>query len=634
MSDAPEYNTVAWGMLEGYPWWPVYVCDPTKLREKLHLLGSGHKAITKKAKAFPNDYRVVYYFQSHNFGLLKVKQLMRKWNCEDHEKFTSGWPKVHFKKKDNQTAEDLAIALTEAEDFLSQDESIRIPPGFVPSDLDPTLEPPPTPPPEEGEDDDDEADEDDDVPEDMDNDDDDGDVSDDDEKPIKPKKSKAEKKKKKKSTKEKSKEEKSTKEKSSKEKSTKRKSENKEEVSTKSSEKALKKRKSSEAKESKLSKRSSDSDVKEEKDVKKKKVASSIDEKNVNAAENSPKEDPDKDSKEPLDLKIEHASSDSENAALKKRLEVEIRLVLSTGNLETLTTRKVRKLLSEKLNMDLKDHKDTIKEVVNRIIAGLDPVAPVTLEADVSTLLEKVKTASGADVKIHLETLFTVADKLNADQISSISNLIGDLRSNEDSRVVELSKSLFDRWKLQEPSPDVEIVTSDAILALKAKLEDESTPNDDMLICLKQLSSAPMTLELIKQTKITIVVASLRQHVNDKVSTAAKDLRNKWKRDFAPTEATVNAPSGLGFMSKLETIRRVLEKDSGDDESLQSAQTVELKALKEMNLTTQQILDSQIGIVVSKLRKSKNMDLAGLANSLKNKWKEQANRGGSKVKST
>lgn len=37
--DAPP-NSVGWHILEGYPWWPVYICDATKLRPNLHLLGT------------------------------------------------------------------------------------------------------------------------------------------------------------------------------------------------------------------------------------------------------------------------------------------------------------------------------------------------------------------------------------------------------------------------------------------------------------------------------------------------------------------------------------------------------------------------------------------------------------------
>lgn len=38
-------NCVGWNILEGYPWWPVFICDPTKLRPNLHLLGTHAVAV-------------------------------------------------------------------------------------------------------------------------------------------------------------------------------------------------------------------------------------------------------------------------------------------------------------------------------------------------------------------------------------------------------------------------------------------------------------------------------------------------------------------------------------------------------------------------------------------------------------
>jgi hypothetical protein len=87
-----EPNTVGWHILEGYPWWPVFVCDQFKLRENLHFLGTsgnaidrfllpscgsfytrtgnGHKRVLKKAKDFPKDYAVAYFFGSHDLYVM------------------------------------------------------------------------------------------------------------------------------------------------------------------------------------------------------------------------------------------------------------------------------------------------------------------------------------------------------------------------------------------------------------------------------------------------------------------------------------------------------------------------------------------------------------------------------------
>lgn len=93
-------NSVGWHILEGYPWWPVFICDAFKLRTNLHQLGaflalfvhmyasltvrlthslslsyhacvptcegSGHRQVQRKAREYPNDYALVYFFGTHN----------------------------------------------------------------------------------------------------------------------------------------------------------------------------------------------------------------------------------------------------------------------------------------------------------------------------------------------------------------------------------------------------------------------------------------------------------------------------------------------------------------------------------------------------------------------------------------
>lgn len=53
-------------MLEGYPWWPVYICDPSTLREDLYRLGTKHKNLQRKARNFRDDFRLVYYLGSYD----------------------------------------------------------------------------------------------------------------------------------------------------------------------------------------------------------------------------------------------------------------------------------------------------------------------------------------------------------------------------------------------------------------------------------------------------------------------------------------------------------------------------------------------------------------------------------------
>ncbi|ETV66485.1 hypothetical protein, variant 1 [Aphanomyces astaci] len=543
----PEYDTVGWGIITGSPWWPMYVCDPNKLRPKLHRMGGEHATVLKKAKNFPNDYRVVYWFGEPSFSLMR-KGTMKAWNGEEHASLVEGHPKGPFtgskKQAPSTTIERLQIAIQEAEDFLSQDENMRLLPNMVPSDMNPSM---PTPPPDDDSEDE-AADDDDDDDGDVEKDDvdvaaaDGGDDDDDDEKPLKAKK--------------------------------------------KDSKEAKKSKKKKPSSKRKASKSSDDK-------AKKRKKKSSKDEK-------PPK--PPKVSEVDTSAPLSDVRGGADDA-LKVRIEHEIRQILLTGDMELLTTRKIRKHLTETLQMDLKDHKDTIKEVVHRIIAGMEiPAGTAAAAADKkeskeepgllpepSDVLRGIQNASGLDdLHQHVETLVTIASQLNEDQIASISARVIDWTTHKDSRISELAKSLVATWKLQLPSTS-SLLGLDEIEALKTTLEIEGTPIDVMLESLAALSKEPIALDLLKKTKIIVTVTQLRHHTNDRVASAAKDLRYQWKKYF--TEP----------MSKVDAIRRELEKHATDHE----AHVATLHALDAMQLSTQQLVDSQIGQVVSKLRKSK-----------------------------
>ncbi|CAK4091574.1 unnamed protein product [Aphanomyces euteiches] len=62
MDGISDYDTLAWGLPEGYPWWPVYIINPMKIRLQLHHVESDHAALVKKAKLFPDHFRAVFLF--------------------------------------------------------------------------------------------------------------------------------------------------------------------------------------------------------------------------------------------------------------------------------------------------------------------------------------------------------------------------------------------------------------------------------------------------------------------------------------------------------------------------------------------------------------------------------------------
>ncbi|KAH9105194.1 hypothetical protein LEN26_010091 [Aphanomyces euteiches] len=144
-TEAVEVDAVAWALLEGYPWWPVYVFDAKKVRLKFHLLGSRHAKITKKARQFPDQYRLIYFFGSHDMSIVKNKPMfIQKWLCTKHESFLGGFPKVYF-KRDKDLAGNLTMAYQEVVNYLARDAATRTLPLMVPSDTDPSLEPPSNP---------------------------------------------------------------------------------------------------------------------------------------------------------------------------------------------------------------------------------------------------------------------------------------------------------------------------------------------------------------------------------------------------------------------------------------------------------------------------------------------------------
>jgi hypothetical protein len=119
-----------------------------------------------------------------------------------------------------------------------------------------------------------------------------------------------------------------------------------------------------------------------------------------------------------VETKPVEAPGPATSVNMEQKLESEIRAVLQTGNLEELTTRKVRKLLEAKLEMDLKDHKDVIKDVVNRIIADMDDEETVEASQESahnkdpipsSSMLEAIENAhSTHDVKNAMASLIKV----------------------------------------------------------------------------------------------------------------------------------------------------------------------------------------------------------------------------------
>ncbi|KAI9918218.1 hypothetical protein PsorP6_012033 [Peronosclerospora sorghi] len=614
-------NSVGWYILEGYPWWPVYICDVFKLRPDLHLLGSGHKKILKKARDFPSDFTVVYYFGSHDFSLVGLKKgVLRPWECAQKDQFLKGHPKHLTKKKG--VMDELVEAIQEAEEYLSQPEDIRLPQHMVPSDLDPTLEPPPAElaPPGRSVDvemDDHEMDMD--GSEAMNGDED----NESDVEKMKRKKKKIsgdKKKEKKKPAKEK--------------KETSRKPEDKKRK--KSREKSNERKHLSPVK---VAKTSLEATIKSE-------VRNVGDE-----TESSP----------PPDMSTE---------ALSIILEKEIRWILVNCPFEEMTTKTVRKLLEKRLKMDLRHHKASIKEGVARVIASMeeedavdagDAAFPASEESaagakdatksDVKREVHEVpvcvtpdavmekevsattgespgggneKTWESTEIKLEaaskslslaLELEPKIMDVLNS--LKFVENVNKDvlavsplrarlikLRAHSSSKICELVSFLAQKWDAEDLIPAPKPITKEEILALKAKLENSETSHDELLVCLNELGGMALTIDHLKKTKIARVVSKLRQHGNDKVSAKAHELRQHWIKQ---TNEQPTDDRGSNQLQTLKTLYTILaqQSDGTDEQKLQSKQLAALEQLHSMSLDTKDIIDSKVGIPVSKLRKSR-----------------------------
>ncbi|CAI5741349.1 unnamed protein product [Peronospora destructor] len=602
MTDKIMPNSVGWYILEGHPWWPVYVCDVTKLRPNLHLLGNGHRKILKKARDFPSHYIVVYYFGSHDFSLVGLKKgVLRPWECAEKHQFLKGHPKHLIKKKG--VIEELLDAVHEAEEYLSQPEDVRLPQYMVPSDLDPTLEPPPEL-----------------VPPEM---DEEGEMMD---------------------------------------------MDDADEEQEEDCEMEKKKKKMDEKKRKRMGDQKSASSAK-----KIRKVSQEIQVKSELGTEKK---------KDSIEKKPPPADMTTE--ALSILLEKEIRWILVNCVFEEMTTKTVRKLLEDRLEMDLRHHKASIKEGVARVImsmekedvgdssstipeestaASMENVVPfdvkvenetaalvtpevVVEQADGAAKEEAARTEKTESTKKELEAAsknLSLALELEPKIIDALSSLkslnnvdenvlaastlqtrLVKLRAHPSSKICELVGYLVKKWDVEELVPAPKPITKKEILDLKAKLENSETIHDELLVTLNQLGEMAVTIDHLKKTRIARAVSKLRQHGNDKVSAKAHELRQKWIKQS--NEQPADSDSGSNPLKTLKTLNRILgqQSDGTDEQKLQSKQLVALEQLHSMSLDTKDIIDSKVGIPVSKLRKSSNEKVAKLAKKLRKKWQAEA----------
>ncbi|RLN63665.1 hypothetical protein BBJ28_00018657 [Nothophytophthora sp. Chile5] len=589
-------NSVGWYILEGFPWWPVYICDQFKLRPNLHLLGALPSPVT--------DARACRVSYSSLVSL--SKPVLRPWDCPQKESFLKGHPQHLVKKK--AMMDDLQVAIQEVEDYLSQPEDIRLPQHMVPSDLDPTLEPPPPElVPQE-------MDVDEDAEDAEDGEDDEVDAALDEEDPDASGDSDAGKKKK--AAKKASKDKKEKKEKEKKKKKTESKTKKSKSKKTVSSPKDSK---------SKKSKKSSSKSKDHTSDAKKRKKSSgeAVDEGGEvgspskvakTALDTDVKSEPVIIEPEAADVPGKKASTDDPSGeALSVVLEKEIRWILIHCQFEEMTTKTVRKLLEDRLKMDLRHHKPEIKEGVARVIASMeeeDTVDPVAATGDSAEPLDSEKPVASIESDVAAAvTPDTALAKKNEHQDSGSEAVHVD--SADENQAME--------QQLADAEKDLTLA-----LDLEPKIVDVLTSLESISAVEKNVLAASSLLPKLVQ---------LRGHRASAISELVASLAKKWsvedlipapkpiqEEDILELKAKLEAPemshdevlACLNQLSEtLENLNKILEQrgekadGSGVDESVQSAQLVALERLQSMSLLTQEIIESKIGVTVSKLRKSR-----------------------------
>ncbi|CEG47329.1 hypothetical protein F443_18240 [Plasmopara halstedii] len=370
--------------------------------------------------------------------------------------------------------------------------------------------------------------------------------------------------------------------------------------------------------------------------------------------------------------------------ALSIILEKEIRWILVNCPFEEMTTKTVRKLLEDRLDMDLRHHKASIKEGVARVISSMeeedviDSTSPACEEPSLASAdpvmtekkieaADKVMPVSSENVKKREESVVTeangVADDIektkteleaasknlslaldleskiinaldslrtldNVDKkvlaVTSLQPKLCKLRSHKSPKISELVTFLVKKWNVEEIVPAPNSITNEEILELKTKLENSETSHDELSLCLNQLSEMPLTIDHLKMTGIARAVSKLRQHGNDKVSARAHELRQKWIKQS--NDQSTDNESGPNPLKTLKALNHILDQNSEDSNGrkLHSKQLAALDQLHSMSLDTQDIIDSKVGISVSKLRKSSNEKVAKLAKKLRKKWQAEA----------
>ncbi|RHZ16345.1 hypothetical protein DYB26_006007 [Aphanomyces astaci] len=151
------FDTMAWVLTDGHPWWPVYVINPAHIPPELKAFGTTHaqsstrpdmwigqleRESAETANADDTRVHLVFNFGRHTLSVHNM-DAMKAWNCTQHPTLLQGYPMSAFRKRGNIA--EFRDAMKEAMVFDAEDIATRRLPLSEPHSMDKENQDPSTP---------------------------------------------------------------------------------------------------------------------------------------------------------------------------------------------------------------------------------------------------------------------------------------------------------------------------------------------------------------------------------------------------------------------------------------------------------------------------------------------------------
>ncbi|RHY68935.1 hypothetical protein DYB34_008176 [Aphanomyces astaci] len=136
------FDTMAWVLTDGHPWWPVYVINPAHIPPELKAFGQLERESAETANADDTRVHLVFNFGRHTLSVHNM-DAMKAWNCTQHPTLLQGYPMSAFRKRGNIA--EFRDAMKEAMVFDAEDIATRRLPLSEPHSMDKENQDPSTP---------------------------------------------------------------------------------------------------------------------------------------------------------------------------------------------------------------------------------------------------------------------------------------------------------------------------------------------------------------------------------------------------------------------------------------------------------------------------------------------------------